>query len=139
MFLSQALFVKTIENVKTLYVEPLACALSIGTCTWTYVLIIIKFIQWLFYFRYAFVSATDKCAACNFPLMARSFYLFPCHHKFHSDCLIGEVTWIFFIQTILQPIKQLYWRESKNNLTTNKSKIIILYHKVWPHSNMSFC
>lgn len=41
--------------------------------------------------KYAFVSATDKCAACNFPLMARSFYLFPCHHKFHSDCLIGEV------------------------------------------------
>ena len=42
-------------------------------------------------FRYAFVNAIDKCAACNFPLMARSFYLFPCQHKFHSDCLIEEV------------------------------------------------
>nr|XP_022303010.1 vacuolar protein sorting-associated protein 18 homolog [Crassostrea virginica] len=41
--------------------------------------------------KYAFVNAIDKCAACNFPLMARSFYLFPCQHKFHSDCLIEEV------------------------------------------------
>lgn len=33
VFLSQALFLKTIENVETLYVEPLACAISIWTCT----------------------------------------------------------------------------------------------------------
>lgn len=41
--------------------------------------------------KFAFVKAQDKCAACSFPLMTRGFYLFPCQHKFHSDCLIGEV------------------------------------------------
>ncbi|KAF6032157.1 VPS18 [Bugula neritina] len=37
------------------------------------------------------VRTTDKCSLCSFPLVTRSFYLFPCHHKFHSDCLIAEV------------------------------------------------
>lgn len=41
--------------------------------------------------KYSTVKAHDKCAACSFPLMTRGFYLFPCQHKFHSDCLIGEV------------------------------------------------
>ncbi|KAL5007275.1 hypothetical protein ScPMuIL_016081 [Solemya velum] len=41
--------------------------------------------------KYAFVKAQDKCAICGFPLMTKGFYLFPCQHKFHSDCLISEV------------------------------------------------
>ncbi|KAK3096988.1 hypothetical protein FSP39_005437 [Pinctada imbricata] len=41
--------------------------------------------------KYAFVNAQDKCAACGFPLMMRAFYIFPCNHKFHYDCLIAEV------------------------------------------------
>ena len=42
-------------------------------------------------FRYAFVKSGDKCCACGFPLMTRGFYVFPCGHKFHNDCLVGEV------------------------------------------------
>ncbi|KAH9519313.1 Vacuolar protein sorting-associated protein 18 like protein [Bulinus truncatus] len=41
--------------------------------------------------KYAFVKAEDKCSACGYPLMSRAFYLFPCGHKFHMDCLISEV------------------------------------------------
>lgn len=41
--------------------------------------------------KYAQVKAQDKCTTCGFPLMSRAFYLFPCQHKFHSDCLIAEV------------------------------------------------
>ncbi|KAK6183831.1 hypothetical protein SNE40_002395 [Patella caerulea] len=41
--------------------------------------------------KYGFVKAEDKCSACNYPLMVRAFYLFPCQHKFHMDCLIAEV------------------------------------------------
>ncbi|GFN86697.1 vacuolar protein sorting-associated protein 18 homolog [Plakobranchus ocellatus] len=41
--------------------------------------------------KYAFVKAEDKCSSCNYPLMSRGFYLFPCGHKFHMDCLIAEV------------------------------------------------
>lgn len=41
--------------------------------------------------KYSTVKANDKCSACTYPLMTRGFYLFPCQHKFHSDCLISEV------------------------------------------------
>lgn len=41
--------------------------------------------------KYAFVKSVDKCSACGFPLMSRKFYLFPCMHKFHMDCLVSEV------------------------------------------------
>ena len=41
--------------------------------------------------RYTLVKAEDKCTVCTYPLMTRSFYLFPCTHKFHMDCLIAEV------------------------------------------------
>lgn len=41
--------------------------------------------------KYSFVKAQEKCSSCNYPLMTRAFYLFPCLHKFHSDCLIAEL------------------------------------------------
>ncbi|KAK7491492.1 hypothetical protein BaRGS_00017321 [Batillaria attramentaria] len=41
--------------------------------------------------KYSLVKAEDKCSVCTYPLMTRSFYLFPCGHKFHVDCLIAEV------------------------------------------------
>ena len=45
-----------------------------------------------FHFRYGIVGGQQKCAACSYPLLTRSFYLFPCQHMFHSDCLIAEVS-----------------------------------------------
>jgi len=41
--------------------------------------------------RYAEVRSQDKCSACGYPLMMRAFYVFPCGHKFHGDCLVAEV------------------------------------------------
>jgi len=41
--------------------------------------------------RFAVVRSQDKCSACGYPLMMRAFYLFPCGHKFHADCLVAEV------------------------------------------------
>ncbi|KAK7098433.1 vacuolar protein sorting-associated protein 18 homolog isoform X3 [Littorina saxatilis] len=41
--------------------------------------------------KYTTVKPEEKCTVCNYPLMTRSFYLFPCTHKFHMDCLIAEV------------------------------------------------
>ncbi|KAL8568165.1 hypothetical protein ACOMHN_027688 [Nucella lapillus] len=42
--------------------------------------------------KYTLVKAEDKCSVCSYPLMTRPpFYLFPCSHKFHMDCLITEV------------------------------------------------
>jgi len=42
--------------------------------------------------KYGIVAANSKCHVCNFPLLTRQFYLFPCQHYFHSDCLTNEVT-----------------------------------------------
>jgi hypothetical protein len=41
--------------------------------------------------KFSFVRGQDKCSSCSYPLMIRAFYLFPCSHRFHTDCLIAEV------------------------------------------------
>uniref|UniRef100_A0A4W3J9J1 Vacuolar protein sorting-associated protein 18 homolog n=1 Tax=Callorhinchus milii TaxID=7868 RepID=A0A4W3J9J1_CALMI len=41
--------------------------------------------------KYGVVESQEKCAACDFPLLNRSFYLFLCGHMFHADCLLHEV------------------------------------------------
>jgi hypothetical protein len=33
------------------------------------------------------VNTSDICSKCRFRLMNRHFYVFPCSHKFHADCL----------------------------------------------------
>ncbi|XP_054719566.1 vacuolar protein sorting-associated protein 18 homolog [Uloborus diversus] len=42
--------------------------------------------------NFSTVTAQEKCASCSYPIMGRSFYLFPCKHVFHSICMIAEVT-----------------------------------------------
>ncbi|XP_013200015.1 vacuolar protein sorting-associated protein 18 homolog [Amyelois transitella] len=50
--------------------------------------------------RSVHVSVTDECCLCEITLLLRPFYLFPCGHKFHSDCLLAE------IQPILGPARR---------------------------------
>ncbi|CAO3652841.1 unnamed protein product [Cunninghamella blakesleeana] len=33
----------------------------------------------------------DQCCICDFPLMTRLFYVFPCGHSYHADCLKNKV------------------------------------------------
>ncbi|MBN3304973.1 VPS18 protein, partial [Amia calva] len=42
--------------------------------------------------KYGVVESQEKCAACDFPLLNRPFYLFLCSHMFHYDCLFQEVS-----------------------------------------------
>ncbi|POR31351.1 Vacuolar protein sorting-associated protein [Tolypocladium paradoxum] len=37
--------------------------------------------------RYAIVEPGEKCYACGLPLLSRQFFVFPCQHSFHSDCM----------------------------------------------------
>lgn len=39
--------------------------------------------------RFVVIDAADRCTECHFSLLARQFYVFPCQHTFHVDCLIG--------------------------------------------------
>jgi len=41
--------------------------------------------------RYAIVEPGEKCYVCNLPLLSRQFFVFPCQHSFHSDCLGKKV------------------------------------------------
>ncbi|KAG0263918.1 hypothetical protein DFQ27_001570 [Actinomortierella ambigua] len=41
--------------------------------------------------RFAVVASTEKCTICDFPLLTRQFYIFPCQHTFHADCLIKHL------------------------------------------------
>src|SRR5690242_8059984 len=42
--------------------------------------------------RFAIVASTERCTSCDFPLLTRQFYIFPCQHTFHADCLIKKLT-----------------------------------------------
>lgn len=33
------------------------------------------------------IGAQDVCAICNAHLLLKPFFLFPCGHKFHGECL----------------------------------------------------
>ncbi|KAJ1335162.1 vacuolar protein sorting-associated protein 18 [Microdochium nivale] len=41
--------------------------------------------------RYAIVEPGERCHVCSLPLLSRQFFVFPCQHAFHSDCLGREV------------------------------------------------
>lgn len=41
--------------------------------------------------KYGSVEPQEKCSACDFPLLNRTFYLFLCGHMFHYDCLLQSV------------------------------------------------
>lgn len=41
--------------------------------------------------RFVVIDASDRCTECGVNLLARQFYVFPCQHTFHVDCLIGLV------------------------------------------------
>jgi len=40
--------------------------------------------------RYAIIEPGERCWKCRLPLLMRQFFVFPCQHAFHADCL-GEM------------------------------------------------
>lgn len=41
--------------------------------------------------RYSVIKSSDTCSLCELQLLLRPFYIFPCGHYFHSDCLTNEL------------------------------------------------
>ncbi|CAG7718037.1 unnamed protein product [Allacma fusca] len=58
--------------------------------------------------RCAIVRATDQCTLCGVYLLIKNFYVFPCGHKFHAECLLAEV-----IPQLSQPRKDLLSEKQK--------------------------
>jgi len=42
--------------------------------------------------RFITIDANELCSRCRKLLLTRQFYVFPCHHTFHADCLISLVS-----------------------------------------------
>ena len=42
--------------------------------------------------RFVTIDAEEQCSHCSRLLLTRQFYVFPCRHCFHADCLIGLVS-----------------------------------------------
>lgn len=42
--------------------------------------------------RFITIDVGEQCSICSNLLLTRQFYVFPCHHSFHADCLIGLVS-----------------------------------------------
>lgn len=38
--------------------------------------------------RFALIQVGEECYSCHRPLMEKQFYVFPCQHTFHNDCLV---------------------------------------------------
>lgn len=39
--------------------------------------------------RFAIIQVGEECYQCHRPLMEKQFYVFPCQHTFHSECLLN--------------------------------------------------
>ncbi|GAA94421.1 uncharacterized protein L969DRAFT_105058 [Mixia osmundae IAM 14324] len=42
--------------------------------------------------RFVTLDASDVCQRCSQPVISRHFYVFPCRHSWHADCLVSEIT-----------------------------------------------
>lgn len=40
--------------------------------------------------RHVLIEPGEGCQICRYPLVTRKFYVFPCQHAFHFDCLADE-------------------------------------------------
>ncbi|KAI8094681.1 Pep3/Vps18/deep orange family-domain-containing protein [Thamnidium elegans] len=69
--------------------------------------------------RFAIVKEDQVCVLCEYPLLTRQFYVFPCNHEYHADCLINKVTKYLPTRLIrkLADIQEQLSREFKSTRT----------------------
>ncbi|KAG9067424.1 hypothetical protein KI688_012207 [Linnemannia hyalina] len=73
--------------------------------------------------RFAIVASTERCTSCDFPLLTRQFYIFPCQHTFHADCLIKKLT-PFLSNWQLKRLDEL--QEQIQNEMQNQQKMMLM-------------
>lgn len=61
--------------------------------------------------RFVTIDAGERCSVCSQPLLTRQFYVFPCQHTFHADCLIGLVCLLLLLKR--ENCTELHGRQGK--------------------------
>lgn len=55
--------------------------------------------------RHVLIEPGEQCCLCGFPVATRWFYVFPCQHSFHFDCLVKELSTDSSIRSKLADVK----------------------------------
>jgi hypothetical protein len=58
--------------------------------------------------RYFDLEGMQPCEACYKPALNRSFYVYPCSHLFHKDCLINMLISVYKVSDTVKSNKILY-------------------------------
>ncbi|KAI1305565.1 hypothetical protein EDD11_004922 [Mortierella claussenii] len=82
--------------------------------------------------RFAVVASTERCTSCDYPLLTRQFYIFPCQHTFHADCLIKKLT-PFLSTRQLKRLDELQ-EQIQNEMQTQQQKMMLMngHHTLQP-------
>lgn len=73
--------------------------------------------------RYVLIEPGEKCGICDFPLATRKFYVFPCQHAFHSDCLAANQSQKGEYK-VRQKIAEITARTSKKDLADALDEVL---------------
>lgn len=96
------------------------------------------------------ISASENCAICSVPLFIRGFYIFPCLHHFHIDCLTVHMVKEYLTKQQQQKlvrlqewfaktneeitVKKSQWISSSDSLTASDPKLAELDHQMEPRA-----
>ena len=78
--------------------------------------------------RYFELEGMQMCETCFKPALNRSFYVYPCSHVFHKDCLINMLISVFSVKDtikankILYVIDQIELKENNDNRKVRKGE-----------------
>ncbi|CAG9857094.1 unnamed protein product [Phyllotreta striolata] len=75
--------------------------------------------------HHTIVNTTDTCEICNKTLLIKPFYMFPCDHRFHSDCLSTELSPFLGQETPVEGVLLLMMRLSTEGASPAKRNRLI--------------
>ncbi|KAG5718797.1 Vacuolar protein sorting-associated protein 18 like protein [Termitomyces sp. T112] len=74
--------------------------------------------------RFVTVDAGEQCSVCSHLLLSRQFYVFPCRHSFHADCLVTLVR-EYLPAPALRKIITLQNKLTASKTTSNTQSIVL--------------